>query len=226
MPSPANPWTPRFRPLMFSSPFSPRRASLRLPRSRFHGGPTEWTLAGNNNGGLYLIPGPLLSRVASAWAHWAGWLLDRAELLGEWTVHVDQVAMALGLAAEGVGSVPLDVRWNTPSHDLTRIPAGAPVPAIIHYHQEVDGDGLIRPTGSPSIDGRIGVANEAIGTVSHRRRRLKHTGAGVTSLVGGHCPSTDTGTRRAMLQAVLEAFEPATVLEVGCGDGQMTAASL
>ena len=25
-----------------------------------------------------------------------------------------------------------------------------------------------------------------------------------------------------MLQAVLEAFEPATVLEVGCGDGQMT----
>ena len=185
-------------------------------------GSDQWTVAGNNNGGLYLIPGLLLPRVASAWAHWAGWLLDRAELLDEWTVHVDQVAMALGLAAEGAGSVPLDVRWNTPSHDLTRIPADAPVPAIIHYHQEVDGKGLIRPTGTPSIDGRIAVANEAIGTVWLRAKPIE-THRRWRDLTGrGALPSIDTGARRAMLQAVLEAFQPATVLEVGCGDAEMT----
>ena len=125
-------------------------------------GPGQSTVSGNNNGGLYLVPGPLLPGVATAWAHWAGWLLDRSELLEEWTVYVDQVAMALALSAQGVASTPLDVRWNTPTHDPTRIPADPPEPAVIHYHQQVDRRGLIRTTGAASIDGRIDVVNGSI----------------------------------------------------------------
>jgi hypothetical protein len=122
----------------------------------------DQTVSGNNNGGLYLIPGPLLPRVAPAWAGWARWLLDRAELLQTWTVYIDQVAMALALADSGVGSVALDVRWNTPTHDPSRFPSDPQEPAIIHYHQQVDRQGRILPTGVAPIDRSIAVANAAI----------------------------------------------------------------
>ncbi|HXA31255.1 MAG TPA: hypothetical protein VNV87_03270, partial [Acidimicrobiales bacterium] len=135
------------------------------PEVQLPWGHDEWTLSGNNNGGLYLVPGPLLARVVTAWAHWAGWLLDRAELLEEWAVYVDQVSMALALVSEGIASTPLDVRWNTPTHDPTRIRPDAPEPAGIHYHQEVDRRGLIRMSGSAPIDTRLGTVNRAIDEV-------------------------------------------------------------
>jgi hypothetical protein len=125
-------------------------------------GPDEWTVSGNYNGGLYLVPGPLLPRVAAAWATWARWLVERMELLEEWSVYVDQVAMALALRSEDVACLQLDVRWNTPVHDPTRIPRDPPVPAVIHYHQEVDRQGLVRRTGHESIDSRIDALNAAI----------------------------------------------------------------
>jgi hypothetical protein len=89
-------------------------------------------------------------------------LLDRAELLGRWAVHVDQVSMALALTATGTRSTALDVRWNTPTHDPTRIPRDAPEPSVIHYHQQVDLDGHLLTTGVPSIDRRIATANRVI----------------------------------------------------------------
>ncbi len=179
-------------------------------------GPDQWTVSGNNNGGLYLVPGPLLPRVTTAWAHWAKWLLDRAELLEEWTVYVDQVAMALALAAESVPSFPLDVRWNTPTHDPTRIPPDPPQPAVIHYHQEVDRRGLIRTTGTPSIDGRIGAVNGAIREIwaqaapdaTYRKWR---------SLSESEHADGD-GTQR-ILAALVDALGPATVLEIGTDSG-------
>ena len=44
-------------------------------------GENQATVAGNSNGGLYLIPASLLSVLAPAWERWARWLLDRRELL-------------------------------------------------------------------------------------------------------------------------------------------------
>jgi hypothetical protein len=183
----------------------------------------EYTVSGNNNGGLYLVPGPLLPRVASAWARWARWLLDRSELLHEWTIYVDQVAMALGLAAEGIGSTPLDVRWNTPSHDLTRIPNDAPEPAIIHYHQEVVDEGLLRLTGSGSIDGQIRRANEAIGRV-WGRAHPSHSHRKWLRLIDR--PSIVENAERddrAIVSELIEALRPASVLEVGGADRGVTA---
>ena len=106
---------------------------------------------------------PLLPVLVPAWGTWARWLLAHRELLFDWTFHLDQVAMVLALAAEGIASAPLDVRWNTPIHDLTRIPPDPPIPAVIHYHQEIDAQGRIRMTGFPSIDRQIERVNEAIG---------------------------------------------------------------
>ena len=126
-------------------------------------GEDQATVVGNSNGGLYLIPAPMLPGLASAWEKWARWLLHHRDLLLDWTFHLDQVAMALALSAEGIGSEQLDVRWNTPIHDLSRIPPDPPSPAVIHYHQEIDLEGRLRTTGFPSIDRQIDRVNEAIG---------------------------------------------------------------
>jgi hypothetical protein len=125
-------------------------------------GPDERTFAANCNGGIYILDRALLPQVSSAWATWAKWLLDRSELLEEWSVYVDQVAMALALAAETTEWHSLDVGWNTPTHDQTRIPPDPPRPHMLHYHQEVDPSGLIRLVGRASIDGQIDIANAAI----------------------------------------------------------------
>ena len=172
------------------------------------------TLSGNTNGGLYLVPGPLLRGVATAWAHWATWLLDHLELLENWSVHVDQVAMAMALSAENVASVPLDVRWNTPTHDPTRIPPDPPEPAVIHYHQEVDRLGQIRATGAPSIDRQIDVANTAI-------RKVWTKAAPASSYrewLSQSAPEQDHELAR-IVDVLIEALEPSSVLDVGANSG-------
>jgi hypothetical protein len=192
------------------------------PRVRLPWGPDEYTVSGNNNGGLYLVPGHLLATVAAGWARWARWLLDRIELLGEWPVYVDQVAMALALAAESIESYPLEVRWNTPSHDPTRIPPDAVSPAIIHYHQEVTDEGLLRTTTNEAIDKQIDVANEAI-------RRVWQSAAAFEThrqwLRGSGRVPADPRTPRtatAILSALVDVLQPESILEVGNVDRGVT----
>jgi hypothetical protein len=132
------------------------------PEVQLPWGPDRRTVQGNCNGGIYLLEGVLLPQVASAWATWARWLLDRKELLEEWAIHVDQVAMALALAAEAIEWHSLDVSWNTPTHYEALIPPDAPRPHVLHYHWAVETNGLIRPVGRPSIDSQIEMANSAI----------------------------------------------------------------
>ena len=178
-------------------------------------GPGECTVSGNSNGGLYLVPGPLLATLAPAWAAWARWLLDRAELLGQWAVHVDQVSMALALASENVAPVQLDVRWNTPTHDPKRIPPDPPVPAVVHYHQEVDAEGLVLRTGKAPIDERIDVLNTAIRGVWTEATPQ----AGDADGFRRSRPERDEDEQLdAILATLVEAVAPATVLEVGTED--------
>jgi SAM-dependent methyltransferase len=198
----------------------PRRAAIQLQ-------PGEITVAGNGNGGLYLVPGDLLPDVARAWAHWARWLLERAELLAAWSHYIDQVAMALALAAESIPALDLDVRWNFPIHLPSIIPADPPMPAVIHYHQHLDPAGRIVPTGVAAVDRRIADANAALGEVwseafpnatfwEWRYLTNPELGSGVGSRGK---PLED---KRALLAALIEALRPASTLDVGCGDGEAT----
>ena len=190
-------------------------------------GENQATVVGNSNGGLYLIPAPLLPVLAQAWERWARWLLDRRELLLDWTFHLDQVAMVLALTAEGIGSEQLDVRWNTPIHDLSRVPPDPPIPAVIHYHQEIDLDGRLRTTGFPSIDRQIDRVNGAIGQLWQEAFpvvtfwqwwNLTYAGSASLTRSRGQPLLGD----RDLLASVLGAIAPATVLDVGCGDGERT----
>jgi 2-polyprenyl-3-methyl-5-hydroxy-6-metoxy-1,4-benzoquinol methylase len=192
-------------------------------------GENEPTIVGNSNGGLYVIPAPLLPVLAPAWERWARWLLDRRELLRDWSFHLDQVAMVLALADTGIDTMPLDVRWNTPvrNRDLIRLDSEALSPAVIHYHEEIDYKGCLRTTGFPSVDRQIDRVNEAISRLwqedfpnatfwQWRYLTDPELGSGIGSR--GQ-PLID---KRALLGALLGALAPTSVLDVGCGDGEAT----
>jgi hypothetical protein len=119
------------------------------------------TFEGNFNGGLYLLRGHVLPRVATAWAAFARWLLD-LDLLGPHRYFTDQVAMSLALCREGIRPWPLPGRWNYPVHVPQWIDARAAAPAAIHYHRCAAPSGRLRLTGAAAVDGVIARANNAI----------------------------------------------------------------
>jgi hypothetical protein len=189
--------------------------------------PEESTIAGNGNGAFYLVPGGVLPTVASAWEKWARWLLDRLDLLGRWAENVDEVAMAMALAAEGIGAERLESRWNFPTHRRHGASGPPPVPAVIHYHGQVDKEGLLLHTDFDTINGRIDEANAAISEIWHEAfpnatfwewRYTEHPARGS----GRGSRGKLLADKRKLLLALIDILRPASVLDVGCGDGQAT----
>ncbi len=127
--------------------------------------PEEMTVSGHGNGGLYIIPGELLSTVAHTWARWAKWLMDNVAILEDFPRHVDQPSMALALSDLGIPPCRLDIRWKFPAHNPARIPVNSNRPAVVHYHRSVGRGGLLKPTGVAAVDDQIDTANEAIAQV-------------------------------------------------------------
>ena len=112
---------------------------------------------------MYLVPVPLLTRVAQAWERWARWLLDRLHLFGQVKrLGLDQVAMAMALTSEGMGWAQLDKRWNFPSSAFWRHDPDLGPPAGLHYHRAVDQSGELNLTGVPVVDDRLVEVNTAI----------------------------------------------------------------
>ncbi len=144
----------------------------------------EFSVAGNGNGGVYLVPGIVLPQVTKAWAEWARWLLDRIYLFGQVRrLGLDQVAMAMALTSEGLGWAQLDKRWNFATDSFWRNDPDLSPPAGLHYHRAVEPSGELTLTGVPMVDASdrrrerrdpSGVA----GIRSVRRRCHLITGAG------------------------------------------------
>jgi 2-polyprenyl-3-methyl-5-hydroxy-6-metoxy-1,4-benzoquinol methylase len=194
--------------------------------------PLDWdsessTVAGNGNGGLYVVPGVILSEIARAWEHWARWLLERSDIPDRWRRFIDQMAMVMALAAEGVETHRLDPRWNFPTHRIAAIPADIGPPAIIHYHTNVNQMGLLSRTGIAVIDERIEKANDAISEIWHeafpnatfwewRYRTNPTLGSGLGSR------GKALSEKRDLLVSLIDVLHPASVLDVGCGDGEAT----
>lgn len=189
--------------------------------------PETDTIEGNANGGLYLVPGPLLQQVAGAWDRWARWLLDHLDLLGSFGMFVDQMAMALALRAEDIPTQRLQPRWNLPTHVPEWIPDDVDTPAIIHYHNAVTPTGLLAKVGFQAIDDRIQLCNDALVELwSHsfpnmtfwewRYRSHPELGSGVGSR------GASLNEKRRMLVDVLTLVRPTSTLDVGSGDGEAT----
>ncbi len=140
--------------------------------------PEELTVSGHGNGGLYIIPGAMLSTVAHSWARWAKWLMDHVAILENFPRHIDQPSMALTLSDLGITPCRLDIRWNFPAHNPARIPSNANRPAVVHYHRSVGRGGLLNQTGIAAVDEQIDSANGAITQVWHEAFPNASTSAG------------------------------------------------
>lgn len=184
------------------------------------------TIATNFNGGVYVLPGALLPGLADAWARWARWLLDQ-DLLGDRSFFTDQVAMALAIAERGDDISPLTREWNFPTHVAEWIAEPAEAPAVVHYHGCVDPTGLISATGSQPVDEVIARLNLGIAEIWHdafpnrtfwdwRYKNDPSLGSGVGSR------GEPLKGKRRLLKDVVARVRPATVLDVGCGDGEAT----
>jgi hypothetical protein len=123
--------------------------------------PGELTFANHGNGGLYLVPAAVLSRLANAWERWARWLLEHPDLLERSGWFLDQISFTLALAEEKIEPQRLDIRWNFPRGKATRMPTDIS-PAVIHYHKAVTSGGLVSKTGADATDRQIDIANAAI----------------------------------------------------------------
>jgi SAM-dependent methyltransferase len=187
---------------------------------------SDRTVAGHFNGGLYTVPGAFLPILSASWSEWARWLLDRG-LLGRHGFFVDQVAMTMAIVEKQIAIVNLGREWNFPTHVPEWIRKDAAPPAVVHYHGRVEPTGLISVTGSPPVDGVIAVLNEAISGVWHeafpnetfwnwRYRNNPSLGSGFGSR------GVPLKEKRRLLRDVVARAQPASVLDVGCGDGRAT----
>lgn len=187
--------------------------------------PSMRTVLSNLNGGLYVISSDDIAHVAATWAMWARWLLGHRELLGRWTLHVDQVAFALCLVDLGLHVERLDPAWNLATHHPEWIPEDVNHPHIIHYHRHVRDSGLLRPTGNPVVDHSIDRVNQVVSRLfreffpnatfwSWRYQTNPELGSGIGSR------GVALEGKRRLIAEVLEAVDPRSVIDVGCGDGE------
>ncbi len=122
----------------------------------------DLTFANNCNGGLYMLKQELADALHAHWSRWAFWLLERQELLGAYSKHVDQVSFCLAAASLGLDTQSLAVEQNFPIHlHLTKASGLEGSPQAIHFHRRFDAHGWIDRTGVPVLDSVIDAVNDA-----------------------------------------------------------------
>lgn len=194
--------------------------------------PLEWmpdltTRATNLNGGLYVLRAEDLAKLALSWSKWARYMLDRRDLLENWGIHVDQVAMALAIASSGLTVEALPAEWNFPTHRPGRIPPAIAEPQVLHYHRNVDAIGRLLPVGRAEVDEQIRRVNAAFSDLLKRffpNRSFWNWRYATNPDLGSGVGSR--GDARELKQRVLKDLErilqPKSVLDIGCGDGTVS----
>lgn len=156
-----------------------QRAGLARRRPDIDVGSTAaMTIFENRNGGLYVLPGARLGELYEPWINWAQWLEAQADVLGDYTIYIDQIAFALTCLALDIELELLPKALNFPTHlSTTEFGDGAPI--MLHYHYKVDDSGMLQPTGRHTVDRAIAFVNERLAkpaTIRRKRRLLLHVG--------------------------------------------------
>jgi hypothetical protein len=134
--------------------------------------PDETTPLFNCNGGLYVMRGCDLERLAPAWRFWAMFCLEQSAILGRWAHHADQLGFSLAMleSQQSGGTRTLDIEslsaeWNFPTYLPEKCYRGiSPVDIkALHYYGQVDeGTGLLKPSGVEWVDKAIRQANHTL----------------------------------------------------------------
>jgi hypothetical protein len=138
---------------------------LALPRRRY-----RTTLLAQRtilycNSGVVFLSSELAREFVPLWCEWNRRLLDAAHLLGPCAHHANQASLSLALAAHPIPFAEASAALNFPLHmtHLPRPPAVAAVdPAILHYHQEVDGRGRLLAAPYRPAQARIEALNRRL----------------------------------------------------------------
>lgn len=149
----------------------------------------EKTFATNWNGGFYVLRGDRIGAFGEAWARFAQGLLGREEeALGDYKVHVDQVAFGMALDE-------LKLSWSTlnPAHNVpTHLPVSEHAQfskevGSLHYHSMQDYLGRLMPSKEPSLNGAIAAASEQIEDLIRSRILADSNFAQVFEKWQAHC---------------------------------------
>lgn len=134
--------------------------------------PDQTTPLFNCNGGLYVMRGCDLERLAPGWRNWAMFCLDQAAILGRWAHHADQLGFALAMLESRqprslckLDFEPLPAEWNVPTHLPEKHYRNVPSLDVkmLHYHDHLDQDtGLLKTTGVEWVDEAILHANHVL----------------------------------------------------------------
>jgi SAM-dependent methyltransferase len=180
----------------------------------------------NCNGGLYIFEGAFIATLAPSWNKWARWCIEHRDRLGEFAVHVDQVSLALALRELGVSAQHLGVEWNYPLH-LRGVPLPDIAPQILHFHRQFTPHFTLMPVGVAEPDKAVHMLNARIeGYLSGRflnslfwdlRYRVSpELGSGIGSR------GEILAAKRKWLGYVLATFACRSVIDIGCGDLEVT----
>ena len=220
----ANPPEPLLRAIFRAAGFGePEWHAVSFPQ----GTDLSVTDANNCNGGLYVCSREFLGNLGPRWRHWARWCLDRTDLFGNFAAHADQVSFALAMREFDERVMLLDLSWNYPTHIGTTVRLPDLSPNILHYHREMTPQMTLKPTGVELVDRAIEALNTRI--AGFVRKRLINSifwdfryaaapelGSGLGSR-GEHLEY-----KRELLVGLLRSAPNSSVVDVGCGDLEVT----
>ncbi|RJQ68727.1 MAG: class I SAM-dependent methyltransferase [Desulfobacteraceae bacterium] len=185
----------------------------------------------NCNGGFLGIPGSQFKKFGQIWGVYATKLLKDETILsklGKWSHHVDQISFCMALTEPNFTFQSIDTKYNTPTHQQNFLPQiiqqlDGKQPSILHYHSNLNQVGLLAFVGIPNIDASVSKVNKVLKSCfdnmlfwDFRYSNNPELGSGV-----GSRGDTLELKRKMLKLSAVERF--ASVLDVGCGDGEVLA---
>jgi len=178
------------------------------------------------NAGVLSFSAQAMDRLVPAWLRFNRALLEQLTLLGDAANFCEQASLSLALAACQTRYEALGNEMNFPAHCQNLPPDsgfGTTDPVIIHYHALIDRNGLLEASPYARVDQRLQTFNARLGQewrdhfdnrlFWNRRYRLDAalgSGAGSRGEVASY--------KRGLLERAVAHLQPASILDVGCGD--------
>jgi SAM-dependent methyltransferase len=178
------------------------------------------------NAGVLSFSRQAMKSLVPEWIRINRLLVERMHLLGGCGNFCEQASLSLALSACGTFFTVLGNDMNFPAHFLDQ-PAESDFaridPVIVHYHWLTDSLGYLTASLYPRVDARIRQFNERLKAErnlpfdnqafwNERYRSNADLGSGLGSR-GPVIPY-----KRAIIARLLNTVNPATILDVGCGD--------
>lgn len=139
------------------------------------------TLAGNFNGGLYILPGCHVQAFSKAWEYEALRLFNDPQvrdILSEFGWHIDQISFCFALNKLGLDYETLPITFNFPLHfplPIGKVENPADI-RIVHYHDAVDENGfpIVDEVNGHRHKNVIANASDNLRSVFYLEARKKH----------------------------------------------------